>query len=123
MTGKQEKDIIKKGRLTLTGNKMPDEVYKKLEEKGSDRKLTPYIVGLVEKEETMDKLIESLSTLIQKVNHLDDRFSGFEEKLDGVNVSVKNETNTDDEEIKQGALEIKDNIIGGIEEEIEESDF
>lgn len=123
MADKQEIDIIKKGRLTLTGNKMPDEVYKKLEEKGSDRKLTPYIVGLVEKEEMMDKLIESLSTLIHKVDHLDDRFSGFEAKLDGVNLSVKYETNTDDEEIKQGDLEIKDNIIGGIEEEIEEIDF
>lgn len=123
MSDKQEKEILKKGRLTLTGNKMPDDVYKKLEEKGSDRKLTPYIVGLVEKEETMDKLIESLSTLIQKVDHLGERFTDFEAKLNGVNIPVDKEEVIPDEDIVQGDLEISDKIIGGIEEEIEDIDF
>lgn len=123
MANKQEKDALKKGRLTLTGNKMPDEVYKKLEEKGSDRKLTPYIVSLVEKEEMMDKLIESLSTLIHKVDHLDEKFTRIELKLEGTNVSIKNESIIEEVEIKQGNLEIAENIIGGIEEDIEEMDF
>lgn len=118
-------DEIKKGRLTLTGNKMPDDVYKKLEEKGSSRKLTPYIVSLVEKEEMMDKLIESLSILIHKVEHLDERFSSIEKKLDNVHLSVEDGLilTEDEVEIKQGDLEIKDNIIGGIEEDIEDMDF
>lgn len=123
MVNKQEKDAQKKGRLTLTGNKMPDGVYRKLEEKGLERKLTPYIVGLVEKEEMMDKLIENLSALIHKVDGLDDRFSGLESKLEGVNVSNNVEVNINEEEIKQGDLEIKENIIGCIEEDIEEIDF
>lgn len=123
MEEKQEKVVQKKGRLTLTGNKIPDDVYKMLEEKGKDRKLTPYVVSLVEKEEMMDKLIESLSTVIQKVDRLDRRFTGFEAKLEGVDLSFEKGTDTGDEEIKQGDLEIADNIIGGIEEDIDETDF
>lgn len=123
MKDKQDEAVLKKGRLTLTGNKMPDEVYKKLEEKGSDRKLTPYIVSLVEKEETMDKLIESLSIIIHKIDRLDEKVSGFETKLEGATVSVVNETVSNEEDIKQGDLKVGENIIGGIEEEIEEMDF
>ncbi|MGG0888973.1 hypothetical protein [Cytobacillus horneckiae] len=123
MKDKQDEAVLKKGRLTLTGNKMPDEVYKKLEEKGSDRKLTPYIVSLVEKEETMDKLIESLSIIIHKIDRLDEKVSGFETILEGANVSIVNETVSNEEDIKQGDLKIGENIIGGIEEEIEEMDF
>ncbi|KYD11416.1 hypothetical protein B4102_2144 [Heyndrickxia sporothermodurans] len=123
MTKNLESNVLKKGRLTLTGNKIPDKIYKKLEKLGSDRKLTPYVVYLVEKEEMMDKLIESLSTLIHKVDHLDERFSGLEKRLSGVNVPIENKTTTDDDEIKQGDLEIGENIIGGIEEDIEEIDF
>lgn len=123
MGNKNEKDVLKKGRLTLTGNKMPDEVYKRLEEKGADRKLTPFIVSLVEKEQMMDKLIESLSTLIHKVDLLDGKFKRIEAKLEGANVSIKNEMNFEESEIKQGDLDIAENIIGGIEEEIDEMDF
>ncbi|MFS0882758.1 hypothetical protein [Metabacillus niabensis] len=122
MSEKHEKELLKKGRLTLTGNKMPDDVYKKLEEKGANRKLTPYIVGLVEKEETMDTLIESLSTLIKKIDHLSERFTDFEASLNGVNIPIAKETIPDDG-VVQGDLEISDKVIGGIEEEIEDFDF
>ncbi|WP_110925936.1 hypothetical protein [Bacillus massiliglaciei] len=116
-----KKEAVKKGRLTLTGNKMPDEVYRKLEEKGADRKLTPYIVSLVEKEDMMDKLIQSLSTVIQKVDHLSDEFSGFKSKFDGVEfASIQEEKPVVEDEIKQGDLGIKDNILGGIEEDLDD---
>lgn len=123
MKKKQEKDIPKKGRLTLTGNKMPDDVYKKLEEKGSDRKLTPYIVSLVEKEVMMDKLIEGLSTLLRKVDCMDEKFSRIEMKLESGSVFIKSEAIPEEHEIEQGDLKINENIIGGIEEDIEEMDF
>lgn len=123
MKDKQDETLIKKGRLTLTGNKMPDEVYRKLEEKGSDRKLTPYIVSLVEKEDMMDKLIESLSIIIDKIDCLDEKVSGFEKKIGKATFSFESNAANNEEDVKQGNLEIGKNIIGGIEEEIEEMDF
>lgn len=118
-----EKRDLKKGRLTLTGNKMPDQVYEKLEEKGADRRLTPYIVNLVEKEEVMDKLIEGLSILVQKVDDMHLKIDGLEELLDGKRIVYREQTAVEVEEIKQGSIQIGEKITGGIEEEIEEMDF
>lgn len=48
--------------LALTAKNIPDYIYSKLEQLGSERRLTPYIIHLVEKEAMMDKLVESLPT-------------------------------------------------------------
>lgn len=122
----KEPEKLEKGRLTLTGTKMPDEVYKKLMQMGADRKLTPYIVNLVEKEDMMDKLIESLSSLTNTIQNIDVRFTNLEKRLESGNVShyiAPATTEENIEEIKQGKLEISDKVVGGIEEEVEDLDF
>lgn len=119
----KETEKMVKGRLTLTGNKMPDNVYSKLEKKGADRNLTPYVVSLVEKEETMDKLIESLSVVINTINA---RFDRLEEQFENITLykeNLRSFTPIEEDEIKQGSLEVSDKIEGGIEEEIDDMDF
>lgn len=84
----------KKPRLSLTVNKMPEEVYQILAEKGDSRRLTPYVVNLVEKEKHMDQIISSLSSIEAKEKKVDqlisslslilDKVSGLENKVDGL---------------------------------------
>ena len=122
MTEKSKSNIIKKSRLTLTGNKIPDAVYKILEQKGEERKLTPYVVDLVEKEEMMDKLIESLSILINKVDQLNMKINNIEKNFQGGKTLIQHEVVIEDD-VQQGDLEVGENVIGGIEEDIEDVDF
>jgi hypothetical protein len=110
-------------RLTITGNKMPSDIYQKLAQYGKDRKLTPYIIMLVEKEKMMDTLISQLSTLIEKVNTIDSKIDQLEDKSHSSNIKYEEETVTSEDNITQGDLEISSQIIGGIEEEIPEMDF
>ncbi|MFY0521047.1 hypothetical protein ACOMCU_24960 [Lysinibacillus sp. UGB7] len=121
--------MSEKKRLTLTGNKMPDDVYAKLEQLGSERKLTPYICSLIEKEEKMDSLIDNLSLVIDKINNVENIVVGLNNKLE--NTAIQPFTTSlprpnlaeDIEVIPEGKLEISSRIVGGIEEEIVESDF
>jgi len=115
-------------RLTLTGNKMPADVYEKLEKLGIERKLTPYICSLVEKEETMDKLIGGLSILMDKLDNVENIVAELNHKFvdtaiqaNYTPVSIPNTVET--EVIPEGKLNISNNIVGGIVEEIEELDF
>ncbi|WP_382549281.1 hypothetical protein, partial [Streptomyces sp. NPDC057131] len=113
-------------RLTLVGSAMPEEVYKKLKQHSDKRSLTPYILNLIEKEETLDKLIESLSSIpliIDKVNKIESkqdeivrelRSSFFQaasiEQLDEVKESEVIE-------IEEGRIDVSQNLSGGIEED------
>lgn len=114
----------KKPRLSLTVNKMPEDVYQILAEKGDSRRLTPYVVSLVEKEKQMDQIISSLSSLEAKEKKVDqlisslslflDKVSGLENKVDGLaeafreNQDIsKNEVPEVKEKGLQGELEIK----------------
>lgn len=123
--------MSEKKRLTLTGNKMPDQVYAKLEKLGTERTLTPYICSLVEKEEKMDSLIENLSFLISKLNNVEHIVLDIHQKLENTTISTLQigsinslETPVESSEsIREGKLEISNRIEGGIEEEIEERDF
>jgi len=119
---------MEKKRLTLTGNKMPDKIYKKLEELGNQRKLTPYVISLIEKEEKMDMLIEHLSVLVNKIDNVEHNMAKINQKLEGVSIQdiypeTANKANTSVETIQEGKLDISDHIEGGIEEQIEEIDF
>lgn len=113
-----------KKRLTLTGNKMPDDVYTKLEQLGNERKLTPYICNLIEKEEMMDKLISGFSILINKLENVENAVVNLSCKLENTTVQASYMTipKTVDT-ISEGRLEISQNIEGGIDEEIVEFDF
>lgn len=120
--------MSEKKRLTLTGNKMPADVYEKLEQLGSERKLTPYICSLVEKEETMDKLIGSLSIIMNKLENVENIVAELNHKFENTTiqtsytpVSISNTVET--EVITEGKLSISNNIVSGIEEEIEDVDF
>lgn len=119
--------MSEKKRLTLTGNKMPDHVYARLEQLGIERKLTPYICNLVEKEQQMDSLISTLSVFIDKLTTVEKIVLDINQKLDNTTIqtgpgSKENLVNPVDD-IREGKLEISNRIEGGIEEEIEERDF
>lgn len=119
---------MEKKRLTLTGNKMPNEIYKKLEELGNQRKLTPYVVNLIEKEEKMDMLIEHLSVLINKVDNVERGIVDLNQKLESASIQASSPVVTDKvnmatETVQEGKLEISDRIEGGIEEETDTPDF
>ncbi|MEY8742849.1 hypothetical protein AB9M62_25635 [Bacillales bacterium AN1005] len=124
----------KKPRLSLTVNKMPEDVYDILAEKGDSRRLTPYVVSLVEKEKQMDQIISSLSSLEEKEKKVDqlltslslalDKFSGLENKIDGLaetlhgfqNIRAAQEEISEIPKVKEkvhnlGELEIKSNNI------------
>jgi len=116
--------MAEKKRLTLTGNKMSDDVYAKLEQLGNERKLTPYICNLVEKEEMMDRLINSFSILINKLENVENAVADLNHKLENTPVqasymAVPKIVDT----VSEGRLEISRNIEGGIDEEIVEFDF
>lgn len=80
--------VKEKKRLTLTGNKMPEEVYKKLEELGSTRRLTPYIVSLIEKEEHTNKLIESLSSVAERMEDIEHKVDHIYEAISSGNIDI-----------------------------------
>lgn len=134
----------KKPRLSLTVNKMPEDVYQILAEKGDSRRLTPYVVSLVEKEKQMDQIISSLSTLEAKEKKVDqlisnlslilDKVSGLENKVDGLAEAFhgqqfistiqedfsKNEVpEVKEKAINEKELEIKsDNVISSMNETV-----
>lgn len=114
-----------KRRIALTPNQMPDHVFEILEKKAEQRKITPYIVSLVEKEIRMDKLISDLSILIEKVSSMEEKMDNISDRLDNTDIIQKDieEYSISKEDVVQGDLGISDNIVGGIEEEVDEMDF
>ncbi|MGG4263748.1 hypothetical protein [Peribacillus simplex] len=115
----------KKPRLSLTANKMPEEIYNILAEKGDSRRLTPYVVSLVEKEKMMDTLIMNLSKLVDKIDRLENKVEELNDKLEGTTISSSKNVyiSKNTEEIVQGELGISEKIDSEIDEEIEEVDF
>lgn len=113
-----------KKRLTLSVNAMPVEIAEKLQELGENRSLTPYIVSLVEKEERMDKLIEIFSNISNQMESYSADLKDIKNMLNtsDVKISTSEQFNEQDNEIVQeGKLEVSDTIIGGIEEEIQDT--
>lgn len=121
-----EKD---KKRLALTAKNIPDDIYIKLEQLGSERRLTPYIIHLVEKEAMMDTLVESLPSLLSEIKILKDQVSSLSDKLENINVvpapemKNHNEMVLSKEDVQTGKLEINDNIESEAMEEDMDSDF
>jgi len=121
-----EKD---KKRLALTAKNIPDDIYSKLEQLGSERRLTPYIIHLVEKEAIMDTLVESLPSLLSEIKILKDQVSSLSDKLENINVvpapemKNHNEMVLSKEDVQTGKLEINDNIESEAMEEDMDSDF
>ena len=119
---------MEKKRLTLTGNKMPNEIYKKLEELGNQRKLTPYVVNLIEKEEKMDILIQHLSVLVNKLDHVEQSIMDLNQKLESASIQTSSPVETEKvtvltETVQEGKLDISNRIEGGIDEETDTPDF
>ncbi len=118
-----------KKRLTLTGTNIPEDIYDKLAQLGNERRLTPYIVHLIEKEAMMDKLIASLPSLLSKMDNIEDQLSNINGKLDNVNVVSAPETKEDkpvepeEEIIKIGDTGVSDEIESEFDEEVTEFDF
>lgn len=73
---------MEKKRLTITGNNIPDDIYKKLDDLGNQRKLTPYVVRLIEKEVEMNALIKGLSDLTSKVEGMERMLKEINNKLE-----------------------------------------
>lgn len=139
----------KKPRLSLTVNKMPEDVYEILAEKGDSRRLTPYVVSLLEKEKQMDQIISSLSSLDEKEKKVDqlissltlilDKVSGIENKVDGLteafrghqdistvqnNFSENEVPEVKEKVLNQGELEIKsDNVKSTMIETVDTYNF
>lgn len=117
----------RKDRFTISTNKIPDDVYRKLDQKGEERKLATYIVNLVEKEEQMDKMIASLS-IISELSLIPDMLKKIENiervilKQPG-EYTIRKEELSEAEDVKQGQLNISENVQGGIVEEITDFDF
>ena len=113
-----------KKRLTLTGTNIPEEIYDKLAQLGNERRLTPYIVHLIEKEAMMDKLISSLPSLLSKMDNLENQLSNINGKLDNVNVVSAPEKKEDhpaepkEEIIKIGEIGVSEEIESELDEEI-----
>ncbi|PKR83070.1 hypothetical protein [Heyndrickxia camelliae] len=119
-------DKKEKKRITLTGNKMPEETYSKLDQLAKERKLTPYIVNLVEKENMMDKLIEGLSILVSKIDTIEHKVDQVQEQLSLSKIEIEHRPLINDnepEKIAQGKIEVSEKIVGGIEEDIPDFDF
>lgn len=119
---------MEKKRLTLTGNKMPNEIYKKLEELGNQRKLTPYVVNLIEKEEKMDILIQHLSVLVNKLDNVEQDIMDLNQKLESASIQTRSPVETEKilvltETVQEGKLDILNRIEGGIDEETDTPDF
>ncbi|MCE4051869.1 hypothetical protein [Bacillus sp. Au-Bac7] len=113
-----------KKRLTLTGTNIPEEIYDKLAQLGNERRLTPYIVHLIEKEAMMDKLIASLPSLLSKMDILENQLSNINGKLDNANAVSAPETKEDmpaepkEEIIKIGEIGVSEEIESELDEEI-----
>lgn len=119
--------MSEKKRLTLTGNKMPADVYLKLDKLGKERKLTPYICSLIEKEEMMDNLINNLSLMLDKLNAVEKKVVDLNEKIENTTIQAmplpEEKLIVREEIVQEGKLEITSQIEGGIEEEVFEPDF
>lgn len=114
----------KKPRLSLTANKMPTDIYEILAEKGASRRLTPYIVSLVEKERIFDTLISSLPKIVDKLEHLEHAVAELNLKIEKVEIRTESSyVSKNTEEVLQGELGISENIDSEIDEEIIDVDF
>lgn len=116
-----------KRRLTITLNGMPEELSNKVQELSDNRKLTAYFVGLIEKEEKMDKLIYGLSSILDKMDSFSEDLSSIKNIITEKTIHFPSQNHNkifDTEIVQQGKLEISDNIQGGIEEVVpDEYDF
>lgn len=97
--------MVDKKRLTLTGKNIPDKIYTKLDKLANERTLTPYIVSLVEKEETMDKILKSLSIMLSKIDKLDDQMGEIKDKLhSGIVVTAPEEKKEETKDIEEDSI-------------------
>lgn len=108
-------------RVTITINGMSEELAAKVLSLSEARKLTPYFVSLVEKEEKMDRLISNLSSIAENMDSFNSNLSDIKSSLDS-NLLIPKHTQSNSsnaEVVKEGKLEVSDTIKGGIEEETE----
>ena len=122
-----------KKRLTLTGKNIPDNIYEKLDKLANEKRLTNYIVSLVEKEESlvekesmMDKMNKSLSTMLSKMDKLDEQMEVINQRLENINVvsapveAIKEDRDIETDPIQQGDIGVNTDKIRG--EQITEDD-
>ena len=98
--------VEKRKRITLNCEDMPDEIYNILNEKALRRKITPYIIEIVQ-QRLMDKLVL-------------EKLEAIEVKIDGLasgNIKVKSNNNEEEKTLKEGMFVKANTIIGEIDEE------
>ena len=96
----------KRKRITLNSEDMPDEVYEVLNEKALNRKITPYIIELVQ-QRIKDKAIL-------------DKLEVIEAKIDGIacgNTRIKNNNTVEEKTLREGMFVKANAVIGEIDEE------
>lgn len=118
--------MVKRKKMALGANNMPDDVYKILNEKSNSRQLTSFVVELVQNEQRYNELMKKLDSVERRLNLLDT----FENKLDLLLsndlVTTKKQTGFKDNELelKEGKIIDTKEVIGGIsKEDKEEIDF
>lgn len=98
----------KKSRITFSTADIPDDIYEILSDKADKRKLTPYIVELVETCK-LNKLILS-------------KLESIESKVDGISagVIIRKEENSEllkSQQLKEGSVVNANAINGGIDDD------
>lgn len=89
----------KKQRMVLSTDKMSDMVYKFLDKKSRTKELTPYIISLVEKDISMQPILELLHSIDSKIDNIDS-------KIDDISsgVVIKKVQSVVSEDIHEGLI-------------------
>ncbi|AAK76870.1 MULTISPECIES: hypothetical protein [Clostridium] len=86
----------RKPRMVLNAEAMPKEIYDLLNEKAKSRRLTPYIIELVKKDLSNQKIVSKLDLLSDNVNLI-------LSKLDNIKL-VKESLDSEDDLLKEGKI-------------------
>ncbi|MEK4444309.1 hypothetical protein [Niallia sp. FSL K6-0077] len=114
-----------KKRIALTGKNIPDNIYDKLVRLGEEKRVTPYITHLMEKEETMDAVISSLPTLLSEIRDLKGQVASLHDKLERIEVAsapeqIKKQLTDKEQDIKIGDTGIDKDKINTKEVDIDD---
>jgi len=114
-----------KKRIALTGKNIPDNIYDKLVRLGEEKRVTPYITHLMEKEETMDAVISTLPTLLSEIRDLKGQVASLHDKLERIEVAsapeqIKKQLTDKEQDIKIGDTGIDKDKINTKEVDIDD---
>ena len=93
----------KRKRITLNSEDMPEDVYEILNEKALGRKVTPYIIEIVQQRIKDKSLLDKLEVIEAKID-----------RISYGNIIMKN--NIGEESLEEGMLVKVNDVIGEIDE-------